>query len=173
MAKKHYHRRRNPGNGIIPLVGGIVAGGLGSRMIPQALLGGSNTGVMGYLANGITAVGGGLLIKGVWKSPAGQSAGMGFIGGGLAALAIRIYQDYTSGAASTGSSDGTMGLYIGSSFVIPTNTTGNPLSNTPYNFTGAPVSVAAGGQPASAAAVSTAVSPNNYSRRLKGRFAPN
>jgi len=173
MAKKHYHRRRNPSNGVIPLVGGIVAGGLGSRIIPQALLGANNTGIMGYLANGVTAIGGGLLIKAVWKSPMGQSAGMGFIGGGLAALAIRVYQDYTSGAGQTGSSDGTMGLYIGSNFVIPTSGTMNPLSQSPYNFAGAPVSMPAGMQPASVAAVSTAVMPNNYSKRLKGRFAPN
>lgn len=167
---RHSRKRRNPSamTGVVPLVGGVIAGGLGARMIPQAVLGASNTGIMGYAANGAVAVAGGLLL-GRWN----KSAGMGFLGGGLAALAIRVYQDYTSGAGAAGSSDGTMGLYIGSSFPIPTYTTGNPLNAGPYNFAGAPLSVAAGGQPASAAAIQTAIPGNAYGRRLKGRFAPN
>lgn len=167
---RHSRKRRNPSSmsGVLPLVGGVVVGGLATRMIPQAILGASNTGIMGYGANAAVAIIGGWGV-GKWN----KTAGMGVLGGGLAALAIRVYQDYTSGAASAGSSDGTMGLYIASPFNPPTYTTGNPLNSTPYNFAGAALSVAAGGQPASAAAVSTAVAPNNYSKRLKGRFAPN
>lgn len=168
--RRSTRRRRNPSSmsGVLPLVGGVVVGGLATRMIPQALLGASNSGVMGYGANAVTALVGGWAV-GKWN----KTAGMGVLGGGLAALAIRIYQDYTSGAASAGSSDGTMGLYIGSSFPIPTYTTGNPLNSTPYNFAGAPTTVSAGGQPASAAAISSSIPPNPYSKRLKGRFAPN
>lgn len=166
---KHRHRktRRNPSmSGILPVVGGVVVGGLASRMLPQTFLGASNTGVMGYAANAGVALVGGWAV-GKWN----KQAGMGFVAGGLAGLAIRVYQDYTSGAGAAGSSDGTMGLYTGQSFVIPTSTTGNPLALGPYNFGGGPVAVAAGQNAASAAAISTAIPSNNYSQRLKGRFA--
>lgn len=170
MAKRHHHRRsyRNPnGGGMLVAIGSGAVGAFATRAIPQALAAGSNSGLMGYAMNAAVAVGGGWLLK-KWK----PAAGMGWLIGGGASLLLRVYQDYTTGAGAAGGSDGTMGLYIGSPFVIPTSTVGNPLNNPSYNWAGAPPSIAAGGQPASAAAVSTAIGPNNYSRRLAGRFTP-
>jgi hypothetical protein len=169
---KHYHRRRsfrNPnGGGIVWAIGAGAVGAFATRAIPQAVAAGSNTGIMGYAMNAAVAVGGGWLLK-KWK----PAAGMGWLIGGGASLLLRVYQDYTTGAGSAGSSDGSMGLYIGSSFVVPTSTAaGNPMSLPSYNFAGQAPSIAAGVQPASAAAVSTAIGPNAYSRRMKGRFTP-
>lgn len=168
---RHHHRRsyRNPngGGGMLIAIGSGAVGAFATRAIPQALAAGSNSGIMGYAMNAAVALGGGWLLK-KWK----PAAGMGWLIGGGASLLLRVYQDYTTGAASAGSSDGTMGLYIGSPFVIPTSTVGNPLNQPSYNWAGAAPSIVAGGQSASAAAVSTAIGPNAYSRRLKGRFTP-
>jgi hypothetical protein len=169
MARHRHHRRyfRNPGNGgLLMAVGGGAVGAFATRAIPQAVAAGSNTGIMGYAMNAVVAFGGGLLVK-KWN----QTAGFGWMVGGGASLLLRVYQDYTTGASSAGASDGSMGLYIGSPFVIPTSTVGSPLAQPSYNWAGAAPSVVSGGNPASAAAVSTAIGPNNYSKRLKGRFS--
>jgi hypothetical protein len=169
---KHRHRkaRRNPANmkEVVPLVAGVIGGGLATRILPQTLLGGSNTGIMGYAANAAVAV------VGAWATgKVNKTAGMGFLGGGLAALALRAYHDFTTGASSAGASDATMGLYIGANpnFSVPTYTTGNPLQAAPYNFGGGPTVLTAGGAPAAAAAINTTTPKGPYGARLTGRFS--
>jgi hypothetical protein len=172
--KHHHHRRhhsrRNPGKtaDIAMAIGGGAVGAFATRAIPQALLGASNTGIMGYGANALVAVAGGWLAGKLSKS-----AGFGWLIGGGASLLLRVYQDYTSGAGAANASDGSMSLYIGSNFPVPSYTTGNPLNNPSYNWAGSMPAISAGVTPASAAAVQTSIPPNAYSRRLKGRFAPN
>lgn len=171
MAHRHYHRRRNPMSGgkggILGMILSAAVGGFATRAVPQAFLSSSNSGIMGYGANAVVAVGGSWLLKKFM----GPKIALGWLIGGGAAIALRIYQDYTTGASAAGASDGTMSLYIGSNFPLPTYTTGSPLANPSYNWAGAPTSIGAGGNPATAAAVQTAMPTSTpYSRRLGGRF---
>ncbi|HVB99887.1 MAG TPA: hypothetical protein VNJ12_11230 [Candidatus Dormibacteraeota bacterium] len=90
--RRHHNRRRNPfginlGRELLPLTGGALVGGFGSRLIPGTFLKAQNTGWMGYFLNllsgGVLSWGGGE----VFKSP--EFATGGYVGT-LLATAMRI-----------------------------------------------------------------------------------
>jgi hypothetical protein len=109
-----------------------IAGGVGTRAIPQLFLKDSNTGFMGYIANGVTA---GALgwIGDRWISP---TAGKGIFLGGMVMLGGRIIADLfgktlvsfgdvfgttgTSGLGAHGDPSFDLGLYTPNEFVVPT-----------------------------------------------------
>ncbi|HWE00681.1 MAG TPA: hypothetical protein VG345_16635 [Bryobacteraceae bacterium] len=169
---RHNHRR-NPSfsKGILPMIVSAAVGGFVTRSVPQALLGASNTGVMGYAANaGVALAGGWALGKFVSKD-----VGLGFVIGGGAGIVLRMYQDYTSGASSTGVSDHTMGFYATQAFPTPYATApGSPFAN-PFAaaYPSAMPALPPSSNPAAAAAVQTAIPKTPYSQRLRGRFAAN
>jgi hypothetical protein len=69
-----------------------IAGMLGARAIPEALLGASNTGLMGYGANVLTAIVGGPLVGKVFKN---RRAGVAFTVGGILSIVARAISEYT------------------------------------------------------------------------------
>ena len=114
--KKHHH---NPGmiSGLGPLVTNalfVIVGALGSKLGAQAVLGTSNTGVIGYAGNaGVGAVMWFLASK-VMKNSAAAS---GVIAGTVVQILLRVINDYTpfgSYVAQLG-----MGDYQMQSFVTP------------------------------------------------------
>ena len=161
MARHHHHRhhhRRNPSMGrkVLPMIGGAAVGGFLTRSLPQTFLGASNTGIMGYGANALVAIAGGWLV-GKWN----RDAGLGWLVGGGAAIALRVYSDYTTGASTAGASDGSMSFYANAAFPVPYATSPGSPYLSPYGAAypagaGAPVTVA--GLP---------------SKRLGSRFNPN
>lgn len=96
-----FRRRRNPavlGMGLTELIklgAGAAAGGFGARAIPQAILGASNAGWMGYVANLVSTFGLGW-IAGKF---AGRDAQLGVLAGGLSATGMRIWGDYMAPTA--------------------------------------------------------------------------
>jgi hypothetical protein len=153
--KRHRsRRRRNPGMGgfgVRDLTGTILwgtAGALSARVIPSTFLGTKNTGILGYGANGATAVIGGMLVGKFLNPRAGQE----FTAGGLIALGLRLFEDWMGGGSQL---NGDLGFYIENSFPLPTSGSGPYLLNAGYN--GSPMaSVQAPAQvalPAAAAAV--------------------
>jgi hypothetical protein len=119
--KKHYRRhRRNPSLGgfdlksVLKLGAGAAVGGYATRKLTQTVLGASNTGAMGYVANA------GMALALAWaakKFMSGEIAD-GVLAGGMAATFLRIYSEKFSGvaqiaAAATGTqspASGTSGL---------------------------------------------------------------
>jgi hypothetical protein len=125
-AVRHHRRRRNPGALGSPMDwitggAGVVAGGLGSRVIPQMILGASNTGAMGYLANAVTALALGWGAHALFKR---NILTVTVIAGGFGSLIQRIVTEQTPyGAAlsqpSTGLGDWGLGLYQKSNYLTP------------------------------------------------------
>ena len=120
-----HHRRRNPGTLGRPMDwlqggAGVIAGVVGTRAIPQMLLGASNTGPMGYVANAVAAVGLGWLTHMVF--PRNQVLVTSVIAGGFAGLLSRIIADKTPFGAQlslTGLGDYGLGLYQKSNYPYP------------------------------------------------------
>jgi hypothetical protein len=132
-AKRHRsRRRRNPGMGgfgVRDLTGTILwgtAGALAARVVPSTFLGTKNTGILGYGANGATAVVGGMLVGKFLNPRAGQE----FTAGGLIALGLRLFEDWMGGGSQL---NGDLGFYIENSFPLPTSGTGPYLLNAGYN----------------------------------------
>ncbi len=98
----------------------MVAGVMGSKAIPQMVLGAGNNGVMGYAANAVATLGLGWLAASVFPhKPAVMS---GVIFGGFGALIARIVSDrtpYGSVLAGSGLGDYGLGLYQKSNFNNP------------------------------------------------------
>ena len=122
-----HHRKRsrgNPGSLGRPMDwlqggAGVIAGVVGTRAIPQMLLGASNTSYTGYAANAAAAVGLGWLTHVLLKKPVLTTA---VIAGGFATLLSRIIQDKTPFGAQlslTGLGDHGFGLYQKSNFPYP------------------------------------------------------
>jgi hypothetical protein len=121
----HRRRRSNPaglGRPMDWLQGGagVIAGVVGTRAIPQMVLGPSNTGPMGYVANAIAALGLGWLAHVFVKKPVITTA---VIAGGFAGLLSRIIADKTPFGAqlslSGGLGDWGLGLYQKSNYPYP------------------------------------------------------
>lgn len=93
--RMRYHRRRrhNPfgvtRSSVLPVVGGAIVGGVGSRAIPEMVLRDSNTGIFGYAANALTALGIAWIAE-RWVSP---NVAQGALIGGLTMTAGRIIED--------------------------------------------------------------------------------
>lgn len=120
------HRRRsNPaglGRPMDWLQGGagVIAGVVGTRAIPQLVLGPSNTGPMGYVANAVAAVGLGWLTHMLF--PRNSVLTTSVIAGGFAGLLSRIIAEKTpfGGTLSlSGLGDWGLGLYQKSNYPAP------------------------------------------------------
>ena len=120
------HRRRsNPGTLGKPMDwlqggAGVIAGVVGTRAIPQMLLGASNTSYTGYAANAVTAVALGWLTNMLFKGNSVLVTSV--IAGGFAGLLSRIIADKTPFGAQlslTGLGDHGFGLYQKSNFLVP------------------------------------------------------
>jgi hypothetical protein len=119
------HRRSNPGFLGKPMDwaaggAGVLAGVVGTRALPQMVLGAGNTGAMGYAANAVTALGLGWLTHMVFpRNPVLTGA---VIAGGFAATIARVISDRTPFGAQlslTGLGDWGLGLYQKSNFNNP------------------------------------------------------
>lgn len=117
---RRHHRRHNPGqfgNPIDWLYGGVgvIAGVVGTRALPQLVLGSSNTGIMGYLANAAsTAL---LTFAAHFAAPRNTVLKASVLAGGAASILSRIIQDYSllgSYSAQVG-----LGDYLMSDFLTP------------------------------------------------------
>jgi hypothetical protein len=121
----HHRRRSNPGSLGRPMDwlqggAGVIAGVVGTRAIPQMLLGASNTSYTGYAANAVAAVGLGWLTHMLF--PNRQVLVTAVIAGGFAGLLSRIIADKTPFGAQlslTGLGDHGFGLYQKSNFLVP------------------------------------------------------
>ena len=125
--KKHMsHRRRrsNPAGLGRPMDwiqggAGVVVGAAGSRILPQMLLGASNTGPMGYAANAVAALVLGWGAHAIFKRPVLTAA---VVAGGFGSLFARVISDKTPYGASfslSGLGDWGLGLYQKSNFNRP------------------------------------------------------
>jgi len=119
------NRKRNPGTVLgrpmdwIQGGAGVIAGVVGTRAIPQMLLGSSNNGPTGYAANAAAALGLGWLAHSLLKKPVITTA---VIAGGFAGLLSRIIQDKTPFGAQlslSGLGDWGLGLYQKSNYPYP------------------------------------------------------
>ena len=135
-ARRRHHYRRNPGqfgNPIDWLWGGtgVIVGVVGTRALPQLVLGSSNTGVMGYLANAAsTAL---LTFAAHLAAPQNTVLKASVLAGGAASILSRVIQDYTL-LGSYSSSVG-LGDYLVSNFFTP-QTLANGLQNAQLNYPG-------------------------------------
>lgn len=92
---KHRRFRRNPAlalpsRELVSLSGWAIAGGVGSRSIPEMLLKENNSGVMGYVANAFTAV----VLSWIGGRFFGSNAGRGLLIGGAVGLGGRLVEDF-------------------------------------------------------------------------------
>lgn len=147
--KRRSRRRRNPvfggGRQYVSDLGGTIlwgtAGALAARVVPSTFLAAKNTGILGYAANGGTALIGGYLVG----KFVGPQAGREFTAGGLIALGLRLFEDWMSGGTATQVS-GDLGFYIENSFPLPTSGSGPFLLNSGYS--GSPMASVQSGAPA-------------------------
>jgi hypothetical protein len=120
-----HKRRSNPGGLGRPMDwvqggAGVIAGVVGTRAIPQLLLGASNTSYTGYAANAVTAVALGWVTNMLFKGNSVLVTAV--IAGGFAGLLSRIIADKTPFGAQlslTGLGDHGFGLYQKSNFPYP------------------------------------------------------
>lgn len=98
-AKKNTGRKTKRNSPAMSNMSGIVssavftlAGGVGTQMLTQAVLQSSNTGVMGYIGNLITA---GVLAYGAKAFLHNERAAGAIFGGGVLVVVIRLISDYT------------------------------------------------------------------------------
>jgi hypothetical protein len=117
----HHRRRSNPSIGGMGtpqdwLYGGVgvIAGVVGTRALPQLILGSSNTGIMGYLANAATTA---LLTFAAHFASKSKVLAASVLAGGAASILSRVIQDYSL----LGSYSSTVGLgdYLMSDFLTP------------------------------------------------------
>lgn len=121
-------RRRNAGvssmlSGVVGKSVGVIAGALGARYLPQLVLGGNNTGVVGYVGNLVSS----FALGYVGKKAVSPDFGTSVMAGGIASTILRILNDTTSfgtyinTALSGAGKGGDIGLGIiqNSSFPLP------------------------------------------------------
>lgn len=130
-AKSSYHRKptkkntghrrrthRNPAMGdIVGLASSAVytiAGALGSKYLTQMALSSSNTGVMGYFGNFVSAF---LLSWGVKAFMKNEKAATAVLSGGILQIVLRLINDYTPYGQYTSSLG--MGDYMTQFYVTP------------------------------------------------------
>lgn len=112
--------RRNPGEGGIG-IGSLVysslfviVGAVGSKLLTQAVLSTSNTGVMGYFGNAVATAGLAFITHKFMRNPAAARA---IATGGVVQIVLRILSDYTPLGTYTSSLG--LGDYEVSNFVTP------------------------------------------------------
>lgn len=119
---RRHHRRRNPGfagslgTPMDWLYGGVgvIAGVVGTRALPQLVLGSSNTGIMGYLANAASTA---LLTVAAHFASKSRVLAASVLAGGAASILSRIIQDYS--LLGSYSSQVGLGDYLMSDFLTP------------------------------------------------------
>src|SRR5271155_5227641 len=172
--KKHHKRRfgyhRNPilgmsGGDLLVETAGAVINGVATRLIPQALLGANNTGIVGYAANAATG------LAGAWlASKFSPKAGHGALLGAAVAVASRILSDTMGqnalGGGLSGDMGGELGFYVNSAYPLPQASNGPLTLSLPGQMPAVVTTaagtqaVAAGGAGGSNAALATASQPS-------------
>lgn len=121
--RKKAKRRANPSlrssGGLLKNGLFMLAGLVGSRLLPQMFLAANNTGVMGYGANLAIALGGGFATKAILKD---SQAGNMFILGGIGGIILRAIQDFTPFGQAINTSlqgVGDVGIYGATTFFVP------------------------------------------------------
>src|ERR1700758_3430695 len=133
----HRRRRRNPlalgGRDLVPTALWAIAGGVATRALPQLFLKDSNTGIMGYGANALTAV----ALSFAAEKFISRNAAVGVLVGGAVMVGGRLISDFfgktlvsfgdvfgTTGTSGMGAHAGDpsfdLGLYTPGEFVVPT-----------------------------------------------------
>jgi hypothetical protein len=115
-AFRRRHHRRNPADlagfnakQLLKLAGGATVGVVGSKYLAQTILGGSNAGTMGALAQGIATVALGWVTAKLDKEVA-----TGVIAGGLGVTLWSLIQQYTgTGGNMSGLGDPEMARFLG------------------------------------------------------------
>lgn len=131
FAARHHRRRRNPVlaaplQQVLPLAGWAIVGGVATRTLPQLLLKDKNTGLYGYGANALTALG----VSMALGKFVGSQAGLGSLLGGITMLAGRLIADYFGktvvefSSLLGGDAAFDLGLYTPSYFPLPTVSSG-------------------------------------------------
>jgi len=92
----------------------LIGGAVGTQMLTQAVLGASNSGVMGYAGNFASGFGLSFLFGKVLKMP---KAGRAMFKGAVLQIVLRAIRDYTPFGSYT--SNLGMGDYIASNWVTP------------------------------------------------------
>lgn len=134
------------------------AGGVLSRSIPSFLLKEKNTGIWGYLANFAVAIGGGILVG----KYVDKEAGTGFIAGGVAVSAWRIYTEQISKASPNNSGMGDLEVGLGDmGYFQPTPAPISQDQGGPYQQASLPAATAQ----AAVAAAAAAGAPQRYQSR--------
>lgn len=119
-SNRRYRRRRNPGIGDIKRIAisslWAIGGGVGTNTLPQTLLKEQNVGVVGYLANAVTALGLAALVGRFVNPAAGESV---FVGGAVMTVG-RMVQDFLGyQAVSFGTFPFLSGEYVSQAFPVP------------------------------------------------------
>jgi hypothetical protein len=124
------HRRRTHRNpsmgdltGLVTSAVFTVAGAVGSKYITQMVLTTSNTGIMGYLGNIVSAF---LLSWGVKAFMKNDRAAGAVLAGGFVQVVLRLIADYTPFGQYT--SNLGMGDYLAQSFLVPQRIAYSPHS---------------------------------------------
>lgn len=126
-----HRRRRNAGGGISTATGmvknalGVIGGAVATRYATQLVLGGKNTGAIGYIGNAIAAL---VLGWGAGKLFKNPQLGTMIMLGGFTGLTLRLIQDLTpigqyvnlqlAGLGKAG--DSGIGLITDTTFYVPT-----------------------------------------------------
>ena len=86
--------RQNPGQlGTVIQSGlAVIAGAVGTKLATQAVLGSSNTGVMGYAANAVATA---IAAWGTHAVTKNKAIAQGILVGGVAQIILRVINDYT------------------------------------------------------------------------------
>lgn len=122
--RRRRHAISNPRkSGLVMNILAATGGAVGTRAIPNVLLGTNNSGIVGYGSNVATAA----VIAWVAKKFLGRPAGYAALLGGGVAIALRLFQDYSPVGKSVFalSGDPGMGMLLPSNFTAPPLYTGN------------------------------------------------
>ena len=96
MVTRRHSRRRNPGGvnvmDYLKLGASVVGGAVGSKMVTQAVMSASNTGITGYFGNLVATIALGWGAKMAFRD---EKIAQGVIGGGLAQVIVRALTDNT------------------------------------------------------------------------------
>jgi hypothetical protein len=117
MARHRRHFSMNPlppAREAVPLVGGVLAGGISTSYVANAVLGASDTGIIGYLANAVIWLGGTFALQ-KWANFA-----KGWFAGGALAIVGRAIDDATGKTVVAFNSPlGMSSYYSAAPYVLP------------------------------------------------------
>ena len=96
MVTRRRHARRNPGGvnvmEYVKLGASVVGGAVGSKLLTQAVMSASNTGITGYFGNLVATIALGWGAKMAFRD---EKIAQGIVGGGLAQIIVRALSDNT------------------------------------------------------------------------------